>query len=211
MAGKPVNVSTDIEILHAWYLITPLVISTALPACNNLDVLSGSTCIGKKLSLMQHVHSITASVVIEILSTLLTDEMEADVVILFREETNIIRSGLDLARLKDNILLITLASVNDDTIVTVLNGSSRKHIAANLIGDKNLPGHGNTANARTLRDLTRAPQTLTVIGMVELQLLILGNQLIDLVRTILDKVINSLDMVYQSANLDLMVIEALDG
>ena len=47
--------------------------------------------------------------------------------------------------------------------------------------------------------------------MVVLQLLILGNQLIDLVRTILDKVINSLDMVYQSPNLNLIVIKALDG
>ena len=83
MTGKPVNVSTDIEVLHSLYLITPLVISTALPASDNLDVLSGSTSIGKKLSLMQHIHSIAASVVIEILSTLLTNEMVADVIILF--------------------------------------------------------------------------------------------------------------------------------
>ena len=211
MTGKPVNVSTDIEVLHSLYLITPLVVSTALPASDNLNVLSGSTSIGKKLGLMQHIHSIAASVVIEILSTLLTDEMVADIIILFREETDIVRSGLDLTRLKNNILLITLATVNDDTIITILNGSSRKHIAAYLVRDKNLPGHGYTANARTLRDLTRAPKTLTVIGVVILQLLILGNQLIHLVRTILDKVINSLDMVYQSANLNLIVIETLDG
>ena len=160
---------------------------------------------------MQHIHSVTTSIVVKILSALLTDKMISDVIILFREKTDIVRSGLDLTRIEDNILLITLATVNDDTVVTVLNGSSRKHIAAYLVRDKNLPRHGNTANARALRDLTRAPQTLTVIGMVVLQLLILGNQLIDLVRTIHDKVINSLDMVYQSPNLNLIVIKALDG
>ena len=138
-------------------------------------------------------------------------KMISDVIILFREKTDIVRSGLDLARLKDNILLITLATVNDDTIVAVLNGSSRKHIAAYLIRDKNLPRHSYTANAGTLRDLTRAPKTLTIIGVVILQLLIPGNHSPDLFRTVLDKFIDSLDMADQLSDLNLMAIETLDG
>ena len=39
MTGKPVDISTEIEILHAWYLITPLIVSTTLPASDYLNIL----------------------------------------------------------------------------------------------------------------------------------------------------------------------------
>ncbi len=70
---------------------------------------------------------------------------EADIIAIPSEESDIIRSRLDLARLKGYIFLIALATIDDDTVIAVLYGSSSKLIAAYQLGDNHLPGHGENA------------------------------------------------------------------
>ena len=137
---------------------------------------------------MQHIHSVTTSIVVKILSALLTDEMISDVIILFREKTDIVRSGLDLTRIEDNILLITLATVNDDTIVTVLNGSSRKHIAAYLVADDNLPVKAKVETGTTSNFII-PPYTQAGSRMNKLQFLVVSHQLLNLFRMIFNQVL----------------------
>ena len=85
MTEKPFNISANIKVLDGGNLVTPQVIGTTLPTSDNLNILGRSTCFMQHLSLLEHVYSIAASGLIEILSTLLTDEMEANIGILLIE------------------------------------------------------------------------------------------------------------------------------
>ena len=94
---------------------------------------------------------------------LLFYNMITNIVILFRIKTDIIRSGLDLTRLKGYIFLIAVTTVNDDTIVTVLNGSSSKLMTAYLVIDERLPREGKATKPRTVHDFMLAPDTQTIV------------------------------------------------
>ena len=74
--------------------------------------------------------------------------MVADIVILTVEQTYIICCRLDLCRLKGDILLIALTTVNDDTIIAVFLGSFSELNTSNLLGDNNLPGHTKRTHTR---------------------------------------------------------------
>ena len=70
------------------------------------------------LGMVEHINAVATIGEVEVQSTLLTNEMVTDVIVLARVQTDIVCSRLDLAWLKGDILLISLATVNNDTIIT---------------------------------------------------------------------------------------------
>ena len=119
-------------------------------------------------------------------------KMITDIITVPAEKTDIASGRLDLARLENDILGIVITTVDDDTVITGILQSAGEMLGTdhllNEIGD----GTGDNKTG-TGDNLPLTPDTQTLIGMIDLQLL--GMRQGVKVNTIGNHLVNSLDMI----------------